>query len=223
VYQIGDAYIVKDGNHRVSVAVKRGQHFIDAVVTKIDVPVTIDASTSLEDLIRKKEQAEFLNQTNLHRLCPDLQSPILTVPGGYQKLIEHIQVHRWYLGEQRQTEIAWEEAVASWAEKVYLPLVKEIRHNRILKSFPDRTEADLYLWIIEHLAYLREENQTEISLQDAARHFVASFAGSRLHRFLIKLGLAKSTPETPRPRPAPPRADSDSPSSPSNETSHETE
>ena len=196
VYQIGDAYFVKDGNHRVSVARQRGQVFIDAVVIKIDLPIPVDASTSIDDLIGKKEQTEFLMQTHLHNIRPDSALPELTVPGGYQKLLEHIHVHRWYLGEQRQNEPPWEEAVASWYDNVYLPLVNEIRQNQILNAFPDRSEADLYLWIIEHLGYLRQELQSEVSPKDAARHFVSSFAGSRLQRFLIKIGLARS-PEKP--------------------------
>src|SRR5512146_2399681 len=41
VYQIGSAYFVKDGNHRVSVAREKGQAFIDAFVIQVDVPVPI--------------------------------------------------------------------------------------------------------------------------------------------------------------------------------------
>lgn len=200
VYQIGGAYFVKDGNHRVSVARQRGQVFIDAVVIKIDIPIPMDASTSIDDLIGKKELAEFLVQTRLHHIRPDIALPELTVPGGYQKLLEHIHVHRWYLGEQRQNEPPWDEAVASWYDNVYLPLVTEIRQNQILKAFPDRSEADLYLWIIEHLGYLRQEQQIEVSPKDAARHFVTSFAGSRLHQFLIKIGLARSPAKPASPQ-----------------------
>ena len=35
VYQIGEIYFVKDGNHRVSVARERGQLYMDAFVVKI--------------------------------------------------------------------------------------------------------------------------------------------------------------------------------------------
>jgi hypothetical protein len=36
LYKIGDAYFVKDGNHRISVARARGQVCIDAFVTEVD-------------------------------------------------------------------------------------------------------------------------------------------------------------------------------------------
>jgi hypothetical protein len=36
--QVGEMYFVRDGNYRVSVAYARGQAFIDAYVTEIEVP-----------------------------------------------------------------------------------------------------------------------------------------------------------------------------------------
>ena len=41
LYQIGEVYFVRDGNHRVSVARERGQTYIDAFVTEIDTPVLL--------------------------------------------------------------------------------------------------------------------------------------------------------------------------------------
>ena len=42
VYQIGEVYFVSDGNHRVSVAREREQDYIDAYVTEIDSPDTVN-------------------------------------------------------------------------------------------------------------------------------------------------------------------------------------
>ena len=183
VYKIGTAYFVKDGNHRVSVARERGQTFIDAAVTEIEVPVLIDANISIDDLICKKEQAEFFDQTHLKDLRPDANLE-LTVPGGYDKLLEHIHTHQWFDGERLKRPIAWEEGVNNWYDEVYMPLVNVIRQNDILKQFPGRTETDLYLWIIEHLYYLREEVREEVSLEDAASHFAEEFSERPLHRIL---------------------------------------
>ncbi len=38
LHKIGDAYFVIDGHHRISAARERGQQYIDAYVTEIDVP-----------------------------------------------------------------------------------------------------------------------------------------------------------------------------------------
>jgi hypothetical protein len=175
VYKIGEAYFVKDGNHRVSVAREKGQSYIDAYVIEIDSPISIDANTNVDDLIRLSEKARFLAQTRINILCP-LAVIELTVPGGYDKLYEHIRVHQYFMGQRRQQEIFQDQAVVSWYDEVYLPLVYVIRENQILKEFPGRTEADLYLWIIEHLYYLRQDFQRDFSLQDAAGNFTRNFS-----------------------------------------------
>lgn len=175
LYKVGDAYFVKDGNHRVSVARERGQAYIDAVVIEIDIPIPVDASMDIDTIILKREEANFLESTRLGELLPGVDIS-LTLPGGYQKLLEHISVHRWFMGIERNYEIAWEDAVRDWYNNVYLPLVQVIRENDVLKEFPDRREADLYLWVIEHLWFLRQEYKTEISLKQAASHFVKEYS-----------------------------------------------
>jgi len=38
LYKFGDAYFVRDGHHRVSVARFRGSNYVDAVVTELFEP-----------------------------------------------------------------------------------------------------------------------------------------------------------------------------------------
>ncbi len=175
VYKIGDTYFVKDGNHRVSVARERGQAFIDAYVTEIATPVPITPETDINELIRQTEKIDFYEKTNLGTLRPD-QRIEFTLPGGYCKLQEHIDVHRWFMGEQRNGPVSYEEAVTSWFDEVYLPMVRVIQDNQIMKNFHNRTEADLYLWIIEHMWYLREEFQQDISMEEAATHYAQTYS-----------------------------------------------
>jgi hypothetical protein len=174
VYQIGDAYFVKDGNHRVSVARLKGQAFIDAYVIRLDVPVEIEPDLDLNTLAVKQEEGEFLEKTRLKEYRPDAEVQ-LTIPGMYTNLLDHIRVHRWYMGEKINGNVSEQEAVVDWYDAVYMPLVEIIRRQKILRQFPDRTESDLYLWIIEHRWYLQEEYNTPISLELASRDFVDRF------------------------------------------------
>lgn len=183
VYKIGEVYFVRDGNHRVSVAREKGQAFIDAEVIEIDAPVPLDTDTSLDDLILIQEQAEFLTKTRIKEIRPNANL-LLTLPGQYSKLFEHINVHRWFMGEEQHREIPYEEAVGDWYDRVYLPLVKIIREHKILDNFPERTETDLYLWIIEHLWYLKNEIKGEISLEEAVEHFNEEYSPNLLQRLL---------------------------------------
>lgn len=192
VYKIGAFYFVKDGNHRVSVARLRGQAYIDAYVVEISVAEPLHEETDIDELIRKNEQYYFEEKTHLSQLHPEAVIEF-SLPGGPTKLLEHIRTHRYFLGEQRKAEIPFLEAVSSWYNQVYTPLVRVIRERKILDDFPGRTESDLYLWIIEHLWYLREAYQGEVSLEDAAEHFADAFAPQPFHWLLNLLKHAGDT------------------------------
>lgn len=156
VYQIGGVYFVRDGHHRVSVARANGLKEIEAYVTQLDTPVPITVDTRPEDLVLKAAYAEFLRQTKLDVLRPDTDLEV-TEPGSYDELLQHIVVHRHYLGLEQQREIPWEEAVVSWYDRVYLPVAAAIWASDIMDQFPDRTAADLYLWVCRHREELAQE------------------------------------------------------------------
>ncbi len=176
VYQLGETYFVKDGNHRVSVAREQGQTFIDAYVIELDVPVPIASPQDLEMWVRRQDALEFISRTGL----PDVQ---LTLCGQYEKLLEHIEVHRWFLGTQQGHPVPWEHAVGSWYEHVYSPVVEVVRDSRVLDEFPGRTEADLYLWLIEHQWFLRE-NGADAPLRHLVQGFVSRFSPRLRWRWL---------------------------------------
>src|SRR5438309_1007271 len=93
LYRLGETYFVKDGNHRVSVARERGQMYVDAVVIELHAPVPIGSLAELEEWIGQHEAVEFLSTTELLLLRPEAQV-LVTLPGQYQQLLEHISVHR---------------------------------------------------------------------------------------------------------------------------------
>ena len=204
VYQVGDVYFVRDGNHRVSVAREMGAKSIEAHVTEYTGAVPIEADTTLDDLVLKAERTRFLQHTHLDELHPEAQVE-LTCPGCYEKLEEHIAVHGYFLGKDRQCDICWKEAVNSWYENVYMPMVRVIREQGVLNDFPGRTEADLYLWIMEHRHYLAKELEQEIRLAQAAAHFAERYS-RRLKRVLERASQRLGdllTPEQVEPGPAP--------------------
>jgi hypothetical protein len=53
-----------------------------------------------------------------------------------------------------------------------MPVIKVIRETDILKEFPGKTEADLYLWVLDHQRYLAEEGESLHPPEHAARLFV---------------------------------------------------
>jgi hypothetical protein len=208
VYKIGDVYFVRDGNHRVSVAKANGLTAIEANVTEVETRVPLTPGLDVDDLIIKTEYARFLEQTHLDDTRPD-QLIELTEPGHYQILLEHIEVHGYYLGLQWKREPSLEEAAASWYDNVYLPVVEAIRETGILKQFPQRTEADLYLWVAYHREVLRER----YGEMPPDREVAESLAGDFSDRPLAKLvktverairAAARAARESPKPPELPP-------------------
>lgn len=186
LYKLGEVYFVKDGNHRVSVARERGQLYIDAVVIEIESSIPITPETNLLDLIGRREMARFNQKSNLKEIRPD-SNVELTIPELYTHLLDHIQTHAWYLGEELNRAVSFEEATSSWYDNIYLPMVNVIREQKILEGFPERTEADLYVWIMDHRWYLMQENRGDISLEDAARDFYRGYAENPVKRLLHRI------------------------------------
>lgn len=155
VYRIGDVYFVKDGNHRVSVARRLGMRYLQAWVTPVHVRVPFDPDASPDRLIVEEEHADFLLETRLDEIRPGADLRV-TAPGQYDELLEHIRVHRYFMGLDEDRSVTWDEAVGHWYDEVYLPVVRSIRRNGLLRGFDDRTETDLYLWLHQHRARLEE-------------------------------------------------------------------
>jgi hypothetical protein len=197
VYQIGEVYFVKDGNHRVSVARERGQLYMDAFVVKISIPGNLDKHTNINNLVLQQEYLGFIDQTHLDVLAPDCDFHF-SIPGQYDKLLHHISVHRWYMGEKMKRPVSEEEALLGWLNDVYRPVIRIIRKHNILKQFPQRTETDLYLWIIEHRWYMVEEQHKKVSLETAASHYVQTFTRKPFRKLQklfrnLKENIRKST------------------------------
>ena len=168
LYKVGDAYFAVDGHHRVSVARSLGAPTIEAHVLEFLTPVPLGTDASLEDVLRKEGLADFLEATGLVPSRPDEFR--VTHPGDYAEMLEHVSVHRYFLGLERRRDVSWEEAVASWYETFFRPMTDTIRSSGILGDFPGRTEADLYLFTARHLHSLRERWGDDVAPARAVKH-----------------------------------------------------
>ncbi len=158
VYQIGDAYFVRDGNHRVSVARQLGSKTISAHVTEIKTRVPLTASDDAEQLITKARYVHFLELTDMDKICPGANL-VMTVCGQYEYLLNQIQAQCALLsGDQagRCDPQVWPQAIRTWYWDVYMPVVSIIRELGIMSRFPDKTETDIYVLISSRRDSLEE-------------------------------------------------------------------
>jgi len=178
VYQIGEAYFVKDGNHRVSVAKEMGFSHFQAYVTEVKTKVPLSSKVDLDEIIIKSEFVDFLAKTNLDQLRPDADLKV-TVPGEYDALLEHIKVHRYYMGINQNQEVEYADAVTHWYDTFYLPIVEIIHKRGLLREFSGRTDTDLYLFITQHKSELEQTLGWEITLEKAASDIEPNTTGYR--------------------------------------------
>ncbi len=173
VYQISEVFFVLEGNHRVSVARQLGASHIEAFVIEVRSRVHITADTNPSDLILKAEYQYFLDYTKFDLLFPQTDL-ILTNPGQYPILEEHISVHRYFMGIDQDRPITYEDAVKHWYNSIYCPIVDIIRERGILQHFDGRTEADLYLWLSKHQGKLEKSLGWTVTPEDAAIDLTAN-------------------------------------------------
>ncbi len=155
VYQVGDAYFVIDGNHRVSVARDRDVAFIEAYVTEVKTRVPLSREDNPDDLFIKAGYANFLAITELDRTRPEVDFS-LTVPARYRHFLDEIAQQRQTRIEAQGADVSYEDAAVEWCDHVFLPVIEEIEQRGILRDFPGRTAADLYAWLIRYRHQIEE-------------------------------------------------------------------
>ena len=192
LYKIGEAYFAIDGNHRVSVARANGNKDIEANVIECQTNVALTVEDFVSDRwLVKAAYSDFLAQTQLNQLRPQVALEVSDAD-HYQALLQHISVHRYlsnqsHRGAHWQGEaLSWHDAVVSWVERVYLPIVEAIQARGLLARFPKRTVTDLYLLVTQ----FRERVAEQYGLAPlSAESAVAVFAANHAERILDRLRL----------------------------------
>lgn len=156
LYQIGDAYFVLDGNHRVSIAKEMGMDTIEAYVTEMKTKVPITSDLTASELILKTAYVNFLEDTQLDRILPGVDFRLHLID-NYPLLKEHISVHQYYMGIENGREISFEEAARHWYETLYAPVTAAIEGSGLHHAFRDLTLTDLYLWLLDQQNALQQD------------------------------------------------------------------
>jgi nucleotide-binding universal stress UspA family protein len=180
VYQIGEVFFVQDGNHRVSIARQSGNTHIQAYVKEVHTRVPLTPDMQPDDLIIKAEYIDFLDQTHFDQLYPqtDLNT---TSPGRFPFILQQIEAIRFSLESQRGIKVLQKEAVTYWHNKIYLPILEIIQERDLLQDFPNRTETDLFIWIIKYKFDLTKELGWEITPDSTTTALVSRFNTQSKH------------------------------------------
>lgn len=141
VYQLGDAYFVIDGHHRVALARRNGVEQIDAEVTELRSAWTLPADADRALIIHIEQQRWFEEASGLSEAQPALRIE-LSRTADYIQLLENVQIHGYHLMMERDRVLARSEIASDWYERVYAPVVDGLRRSG---THAEWTDGDRFL------------------------------------------------------------------------------
>jgi hypothetical protein len=182
VFEVGGAYFVEDGHHRVALAREQHADFIDAEVTRLQTNYEVGPEVDVCQLVHTEQQRMLLEESGLSRARPEAVIEF-TLLDGYTQLREIIKAHGYDLARQRGALPAPEEVAGDWYDSVYRPGVDAVRRASLPELYASwhSTDADLFLWVYQLRRDLRGHDAT-IDFDAASRHARTLNLGRRRKR-----------------------------------------
>jgi hypothetical protein len=148
VYRIGELHFVKDGHHRVSVAVEMGFEVIEAYVTEVITELGAEAGIRLHDLALKSHQRLFYERVPLGAAA---RAEIkLSDEWRYAALAEAVEAWGFRTMQGVREFRTREEIASEWFNEEYLPVVEMLREAELIRR---GSETEAYMRV-SHLRYL---------------------------------------------------------------------
>ncbi len=140
VYQVGDLYFVKDGHHRVSIAMAMGQRTIDAYVTEVLTQVSAQGIRDRHDLVMKSYQRLFMDRV----LLPEAAYAKLacTDPWSYAELGENVEAWGFRCMQAERQYLDRAQIARRWFTEEFTPVVRMLRAADLVGS---GTDAEAYM------------------------------------------------------------------------------
>jgi hypothetical protein len=188
-YEVGGAYFVSDGHHRVVLARERSAEFIDAEVTRLETNYAIGPAVDVRQLVHTEQHRTLMEESGLALSRPEA-SIEFSRPGGYPELLELIKAHGYDLARRRGELPPREEVAGDWYDQVFAPGVAALRRESLPERYLYKTDADLFLWVYQRRRALR------VLTPDADFGVAARDAGSQRvsRRFRKEFLREKSAP-----------------------------
>jgi hypothetical protein len=196
VFEVGGAYFVSDGHHRVALAHQRGQEFIEAEVVQLATNYRLSPDVDIPQLVHTELRRMVMEEGGLQAVRPDLDISFSN-PAGYLELLETIKAHGWDLARCLGRLPSPEELGRSWLTEVYQPGLRALHEAGLSCPHEDATEADSFLWLYQRrrALWMRGERATYRDAVYDIRH--ARKLSRRERRALRRAAAGLETVQTP--------------------------
>ena len=148
VFEVGGAYFISDGHHRVALAHQREQLAIDAEVVRLATNYRLTPEVNIPRLVHTELRRMFMEESGLQVVRPDIDISFSN-PAGYLELLETVKAHGWDLARCLGRIPTPEELGMSWLTEVYQPGLRALQEAGLNCPEEDATEADAFLWLYQ--------------------------------------------------------------------------
>jgi hypothetical protein len=150
VFEVGGAYFVEDGHHRVALARERRAEFIDAEVTRLSTNYEVGPDVDIRQLVHTEQQRLLMEECGLDRARPHAVIQF-TLLDGYTQLRDIVKAHGYDLARRRGELPRVAEVGADFYDAVYVPGVEAARRVGLPELYASwrSTDADLFLWLYQ--------------------------------------------------------------------------
>jgi hypothetical protein len=146
MYEVGGAFFVVDGHHRVALSRELGTRFIDADIVCLCTEYEINSDVDVLTLVHTQEHDRFTRESGLQTARPGARFELLR-PDAYAALLGVVQAFAYRLSRQAGRLLEPGETAAEWFATEYLPAVAATHEVGLNKRYAYQTDADLFLWI----------------------------------------------------------------------------
>ena len=142
VYRVGDLHFVKDGHHRVSIAMATGQQTIDAYVTEVQTVVPATGIRRRGDLLMKSYERMFRSRVPLSAQA--YARIKVTDPWSYAELGEAVEAWGFRLMQHEGAFYDRAEVARRWWADEFTPVVRMLHAANLVGGC---TDAEAYMGI----------------------------------------------------------------------------
>jgi hypothetical protein len=154
VYRVGELYFVKDGHHRVSIALATGQTTIDAYVTEVLTSVPAQGITRRGDLLLKSYERMFRSRVPLP---PQAYAKIsVTDPWSYAELGETVEAWGFRLMQHENKFLDRAVVARRWFTEEFTPVVRMLHGAGLVGEC---TDAEAYMGIARERSRLMRTHE----------------------------------------------------------------
>jgi hypothetical protein len=142
--QVDHGYFVEDGHKRLSIAIARGQQFIEADVDRFQTDLHLAPGATMASIRATAQERRFRRVTGLEAALPR-QRFALSDPDGYLELQESVKAHTLDYSRSCGRLVTPEEGARHWYETVFAPIIEILETHAPLQLLDTMTDADRFL------------------------------------------------------------------------------